>query len=291
MAQVLDQSGKVFVVTGANAGIGRVTALELARAGGRVVLACRSRERTQEVLDAIWRECGEDRAVFVALDLSDLESVRGAAAEVLALGWKLDVLVNNAGLAGQRGLTKQGFELAFGVNHLGHFLWTMLLYEALEGEGRVVHVASRAHHRVKKAFDWEGVKREARTVTAFEEYSASKLANVWFSAELARRAAGSGVESYALHPGVVASEIWREVPGVVRWVMKRFMVSNEEGAQTTLHCATSAQVCGESGSYYDRSAVARASRLGRDEGLARELWERSVAWTAASVPQVLQGGG
>lgn len=287
---VPSQQGKYFFITGANTGIGRVTALELARAGAHLTLACRSLERTQPVLDEI-AALSPDAAArvrFLPLDLSDLDSVRACAESFLALDEPLDVLINNAGLAGQKGLTKQGYEIAFGVNHLGHFLLTMLLFEKLSErpDARVVNVASRAHMRVK-TFDFEALRSEAKTATAFPEYSASKLANVWFSNELARRAEAEGVHVYALHPGVVASDVWREVPGVVRWVMKQFMISNEEGAMTTLYCATSPEVAAHTGRYYDACKEAKPTALARDTAQAARLWEESVKMTGASVPEAL----
>lgn len=281
------QEGKTFLITGANTGIGRVTALELARAGARVILACRSLERTQPVIDEIVALAGEDAVAFLPLDLSDLESVRACAAAFAQMGESLDGLINNAGLAGKKGLTRQGFEMAFGVNHLGHFLLTMLLWEHLKPVARVVHVASRAHQRVD-GIDLDVVREEAKTTTAFPEYSTSKLANVLFSNELARRVEGTGIRSYALHPGVVASDVWREVPRVVRWVMTRFMISNEEGAMTTLYCATSPEVKDHNGRYYDACKEKKPTRVALDEGLARELWERSVTWTGAEVPGGLE---
>lgn len=289
--KVPEQSGKVFVVTGANTGIGRVTALELARAGAkRVILACRSQERTQPVLDEITEIYGGDaeRVGFLALDLGDFESVRQCVAtygEVYG-DERVDVLINNAGLAGKKGLTRQGFEMAFGVNHLGPFLFTLLMWEHLADDARIVNVASRAHKRVD-GIDFDVVREEAKTPTGFPEYSVSKLANVLFSRELARRAKGTGKRSYALHPGVVASDVWREVPGVVRWVMKRFMITNEEGAMTTLYCATSEAASGQSGKYYSECKEKAPAKCGRDDALARELWDRSVSWVGVEVPEEL----
>ncbi len=274
-----DLAGKNVVVTGANTGIGRVTAEELARRGARVVLACRSREKTLPVLDGIQKAHGEGAARYVPLDLGDLSKVREAAAEILAEDHPIDVLVNNAGLAGLRGQTKDGFELAFGTNHLGHFLLTHLLLPRLLAAPapRVVHVASKAH-RQAHGIDWDAVRRPTRSVTGLPEYAVSKLANVLFSKECARRL-DPRVKSYALHPGVVASDAWRQVPAVFRGAMKLFMISNEEGAKTSLHCATSPACADESGKYYDACAERRPSREAEDPGLARLLWEKSAEWT------------
>lgn len=276
-------NGKTCVVTGANTGIGEVTARELARAGARVILACRSESKTRPVIDAIRAETGNDQVEFIALDLSDLDSVRRCAAELLERTERIDVLINNAGLAGQRGVTKQGFELAFGVNHLGHFLLTTLLLDRLKASApaRIVNVASASHYQARRGIDWDKVRGKTRTITATREYAVSKLANVLFTAELARRLENTGVTTYALHPGVVASDVWRRVPWPVRPLIKRFMITTEEGARTTLHCATAPELVGESGLYYDKCAPKKPSSAARDEALAAELWKRSVEWTTS----------
>ncbi len=274
--------GKVYLVTGASAGIGRVTAEELARRGGRVFLAGRSRERTEPVVEGIRRASGPDSAAFLPLDLSDLSSVRESARAFLGLGLPLHALVNNAGLAGLRGLTTDGFEITFGTNHLGPFLFTLLLLDRLKesAPSRIVNVASRAHHRAK-SIDWEAQRRRATSTGGIEEYSVSKLANVLFTKELARRLAGSGVTACALHPGVVATEIWRELPWGLRHLAKLFMISPEDGARTTLHCATAPEASLASGGYYDSCKLVRPSRAADDPALAAELWRRSLDWTGA----------
>ncbi|MBX7169294.1 MAG: SDR family NAD(P)-dependent oxidoreductase, partial [Pirellulales bacterium] len=219
------------MITGANTGIGRVTARELARRGARVYVATRDEARTRDVLDDIRAAGGVGE--WLPLDLGDLGSVRRCAEAFRALGQPLHLLVNNAGLAGRRGFTASGFELAFGTNHVGHFLLTTLLLDRLEASApaRIVTVASRAHYRAH-GIDFDAVRRPTRTRTALVEYAASKLANVLFSAELGRRLAGTGVTTYALHPGVVASDIWRVLPGPLRWLVTRNMLTPEQGAET-----------------------------------------------------------
>jgi len=273
----MNVAGKNVVVTGANTGIGRVTAVELAKQGAHVFLACRSEERTRPVLDEIKASGG--RAELLKLDLADLTSVRKCADELLRRNEPISLLVNNAGLAGAHGLTKDGFELTFGTNHLGPYLFTRLLLPALERaeEARIVNVASTGHYRAR-GIDWEAVRKPTVTRTAFPEYCVSKLANVLFTAELARRAPKT-IHSYALHPGAVASDVWREVPWGLRHVMKLFMLSNEQGARTTLYCATSDAVGEANGRYYDNSREKTPSKLAADETLARTLWEKSAAWT------------
>jgi NAD(P)-dependent dehydrogenase (short-subunit alcohol dehydrogenase family) len=245
----------------------------------QVFLACRSQEPTQRVLDEIRRESPGAQVEWLPLELSDFNSVRACARSFLDRGLPLHLLVNNAGLAGSKGLTASGFELAFGVNHMGHFLLTSLLLDRLKASApaRIVTVASRAHRRVP-GIDWEAVRKRTATRTAVREYGVSKLANILFSAELGRRLAGSGVTTYSLHPGVIASDIWRRMPAPLRLLATSFMLSTEEGARTTLHCALSPDVAAETGLYYSDCRVATPTAAGRDAALAAELWSRSERW-------------
>jgi retinol dehydrogenase 12 len=273
-------ANRFVVITGANTGIGRPTAENLAQRGCTVLLAGRSAERTQPVLDAIRSAGGE--ALFVELDLGELASVRAGAARIRELGRPIDILINNAGIAGQRGLTKDGFELTFGTNHLGPFLLTVLLSKQLNRAARIVNVASRSHHDAK-GIDYAALQKPTQSITGMPEYQVSKLANVLFSSELARRLGPSGVHSYALHPGVVASDIWRRIPWGLRSLVKLFMISNEEGAKTTLYCATSPEVADHSGRYYAKCREKKPSRLAQDAELAKQLWEKSVQWVGADL--------
>ena len=269
----------IALVTGANTGIGRVTALELAKRGAHVFAACRSAERAQAVLEAIRAQAEGGKCELLPLDLGDFTSVRECAKAFLARDLPLHLLINNAGVAGARGVTKEGFELAFGVNHMGHFLLTQLLLDRIKGSApaRIVTVASKAHYRAQ-GIDWQAVREPTRSATRLREYGVSKLANVLFSAELGRRLAGSGVTTYSLHPGVVATEVWRAVPWPLGWLLKLALISPEKGARTTLHCATSADAAGQTGLYYDECRPRTPSRVARDAALARTLWEKSEAW-------------
>ncbi len=274
-------TGRVALITGANTGIGLVTARELAARGAHVFIACRSVEKGQAAVDEIRTATDNAQVEVLALDLGDFESVRQCAKAFLARDLPLHLLINNAGLAGAKGLTKSGFELAFGTNHLGPFLLTQLLLDRIKqsAPARVVTVASRAHTRVS-GIDFEAVTKPTIGKAGLPEYGVSKLANVLFSAELARRLAGTGVTTYSLHPGVVASDVWRELPQPFRALAKLFMISVEEGAATTLYCATSPEVSEQSGLYYDKCSVKEPSTVGQDMALAAELWKRSEAWVA-----------
>ena len=265
---------RTYLLTGATSGIGRATALALAGRGARLVLACRSAERARAVIEQVEAAPGPAHAVAVPLDLADLASVRACTAAVVARGEPIHVLINNAGVAGVRGATAQGFELGFGVNHLGHFLLTRLLLDGLGdgAPGRVVNLASKAHYGAK-GLDWDALQRPTRTRTGLVEYQVAKLCNVLFTRELAR-----GTETVAVHPGVIASGIWRPVPWPLRPLATRFMGTPEAGARATLRWATGALGV-PSGSYVDVDREAEPSPLVTDE-LAADLWRRSEAWTS-----------
>lgn len=281
-------SGRTFLVTGGNTGIGRATATALARDGGRVYIACRSPGLGEAAVARIKAEAGVagaasgaggDPVRLLPLDLASLASVRGCAAAFLALDEPLHVLVNNAGVGGQRGLTEDGFEMHFGVNHLGHFALTMLLLDRLKASGpaRIVNVSSEAHYGAR-GIDFDALRRRTPSFTGQREYAVSKLCNVLFTQELARRLSGTGVTSYALHPGVVASDIWRRVPWPARSLIKRRMLSTGQGAVTSVYCATSPEAASESGLYYDKCRVREPSPVATPE-LAESLWKYSAEWT------------
>jgi len=270
--------GRTFLVTGGNTGIGLSTAAELARRGGRVYIGCRSAAAGSAAVDAIKAASGSGDVWLLPLDLASLASVRSCAAAFLALDEPLHVLVNNAGLGGQRGLTADGFELHFGVNHLGHYALTLLLLDRLTASGpdaRIVNVSSAAHYGAP-GIDFDALRRRTASFTGQREYAVSKLCNVLFTQELARRQAG--VSACALHPGVVASDIWRRVPRLVRPLIKARMLTTEQGAVTSLYCSTSPAVAADGGRYYDRCAVQEPNPVATPE-LAELLWQRSATWT------------
>jgi dehydrogenase/reductase SDR family protein 13 len=280
-AMAQDLANKTFIVTGANAGIGKITATELARRGAHVLLACRSKDKTAAVIEEIHRATGTTTAEYVQLDLGDLASVRACAGGIAARGTPIHGLINNAGMAGSKGLTRDGFELTWGVNHLGPYLFTRLLLDRVKqaGQARIVNVASASHYNAT-GIDWDALKQPTRSATGMREYAVSKLSNVLFAKELARRLDGTGVTTYALHPGVVATDVWRRVPGPLRWLIKRFMITPEQGAVASLRCATDPELAGQTGRYYDVGGKEKEpSKLAGDAELARALWTRSAEWT------------
>jgi dehydrogenase/reductase SDR family protein 13 len=266
-----------ILVTGANSGIGKALVEALAERGHRLVLACRSEAKARPVIDQLRSRYPASDPLLLPLDLADLASVRTAAASFLSSGRGLDVLVNNAGIAGTRALSEDGFDLTYATNHIGPFLFTNLVLPRLmeSPEGRIVTVASAAHFTAKQ-MNWSGLERRATPKrSGFADYAVTKLMNVLHVRELARRLAGTRITTYAVHPGAVASNVWRAVPQPLRWIATRFMLSNEEGAQTPLYCATSPELRGISGRYYDKCRETKTSLLAADDGLARELWERT----------------
>jgi retinol dehydrogenase 12 len=275
---------RAFLITGGNTGIGLATAIALARGGGRVHIACRDPERGKVAVAAIKTASGSDAVNLLPLDLGSLNSVRACAEAFLVRDEPLHVLINNAGVGGARGLTADGFEAHFGINHLGHFALTMLLLDRLKASGpgcRVVNVSSEAHYAAQ-GIDWAALRQKTRSFTGMREYGVSKLCNVLFTQELARRLGDAGTDSdvtaYALHPGVVASDIWRRIPQPFRALWTRSMISTEEGAATSLYCATSPRAAGESGLFYDKSQPVAPSPVATPE-LAELLWKQSTEWT------------
>lgn len=278
-----DLGGRTYLITGANTGIGYATALELARRGGRVHIACRSREKGEAAAAAIAATTSPALVSYLRLDLADLASVREAAAAFLALGEPLHVLINNAGVAGQRGSTNDGFELTFGVNHLGHFALANALLPVIRASApaRIVIVSSEAHYTAK-GIDFDALRRRTKSLTGLPEYAVAKLCNVLHAQELARREAttGAGVTTYVLHPGVIASDIWRRVPWPARQLMTRRMLTTDQGARTSLYCATAPELAQTTGRFYDNCQEKEPSQLATPD-LAARLWTHSEDWTTS----------
>lgn len=266
------------LVTGPTAGIGRVTAHALARAGYDVLLACRAPEPAVDLLASVQAAAPEGTPVLLPLDLGSLASVRTCAQQVIDRPGHLRLLINNAGLAGRKaGLTQDGFEETLGVNHLGHYLLTRLLEGRLleAGGARVVHVSSRAHLRTQ-AVDWDNIRRPRNSVTGLDKYAQSKLANVLFSQALAHRHDAGRLASFSLHPGVVATELWRRVPQPFRALGSIFMKSPEEGAKTTIFAALDPSLQGRTGLYLRDCAEAPMNPVANDEDNQRACWLRSA---------------
>ncbi|XP_053701026.1 dehydrogenase/reductase SDR family member 13-like isoform X2 [Synchiropus splendidus] len=284
-------AGKTVVITGGNTGIGKATALHLTRRGARVVLACRSREKAEAAIADIQQATGSADVLYMHLDLASLRSVRSFAETFLKSESRLDLLINNAGLVND-GRTEDGFGIQFGVNHLGHFLLTRLLLSRLKeaGGGRVVTLSSMAHR-------WGNIDFQALEATKhlgtgsyswqfFAAYCNSKLCNVLFTRELARRLRGSDVTCYSVHPGIVRTQLsrhvslWQKV--FIEPVAQLLFLDPESGAQTTLHCCLQEGIEALSGSYFSCCAPQQLCARARDDGAARRLWELSARLCALS---------
>jgi NAD(P)-dependent dehydrogenase (short-subunit alcohol dehydrogenase family) len=278
-------AGKTCLITGATNGIGRVTAVELAKMGAELFLTYRDKVRADETVAEIRKRTGNENVHLLEVDLGSQRQIRRAAAEFLATGKPLHVLVNNAGLGNTgRIVTEDGVEMVFAVNHLAYFLLTMLLLERIKqsAPARIVNVASEAHRFGTIDFDDLGGERRYR---AFGAYGQSKLANILFTYELARRLAGTGVTVNCLHPGGIASGLWTNNGPVARFVMKAgslFLKTPEQGAQTTIYLAASASVAGVTGKYFSNCKEKKSNKESYDLGVAGRLWEVSAQLTGIS---------
>lgn len=277
-------AGKTVIITGGNTGIGKATALHLAGRGARVILACRNRDKAEVAIADIQQETGSTDVLYMQLDLASLKSVRCFTETFLKTESRLDLLINNAGLVAD-GRTEDGFGIEFGVNHLGHFLLTYLLLQRLKEAqgGRVVTLSSMAYR-------WGHIDLEALAVNRhlgtgryswqfFQAYCNSKLCNMLFTHELAMRLKGSNVTCYSVHPGVVRTELsrnvslWQKV--FIEPVARLLFLDPADGAQTTLHCCLQEGIEHLSGRYFSCCAVQEVSARGRDGAVALKLWEVS----------------
>lgn len=273
-------SGKTVLVTGASSGLGLHVAIQIARLGGEVLMTAREARRGDAAAREVRRRSGSDAISLLLCDFALQADVRRLASEVHGRHARLHVLVNNAGaVSADRKLTPDGLEQTFAVNHLGYFLLTNLLLDLLErsAPSRVVNVSSVAHRRGD--LDFENLQYERGGYAIMKAYSRSKLANVLFTSELARRLSGRGVTVNAIHPGAVATNIWSRAPWFARPLLaiaKRFMLSPEDAARAIVRLAASPDVEGRTGGYYERVEQVRPSPLAEDEALARRLWDESA---------------
>jgi NAD(P)-dependent dehydrogenase (short-subunit alcohol dehydrogenase family) len=287
MSQVENNSDKtmqdkVCLVTGANAGLGKATALALAKMGGIVIMVARSQARGEAALAEVRQASGSDKVQLLLADLSSMESVRQLAATVQASYGRLDVLVNNAGAVFQdRQVSVDGYEMTFALNHLSYFLLTNLLLDLLKSSApaRIVNVSSGAHAGSKINFDDIMLAKRYRS---FEAYGQSKLANILFTYELARRLEGSGVTANALHPGGVATEFaaGEGLMGTIFKLIRPFLLTPEQGAETQIYLASASEVAGVSGQYFAKKKPVNSSKISYDTAVAQHLWQVSEELTS-----------
>jgi NAD(P)-dependent dehydrogenase (short-subunit alcohol dehydrogenase family) len=269
---------KICLVTGANSGLGKVTAKALAANGATVIMACRNRDKGQAARADIVSETRNEKVDLMIADLSELKQIRRLAAEVRAKYPHLHVLVNNAGAYNHnRKLTADGYEMTFAVNHLGYFLLTIELLDLLKrsAPARVINVSSEAHRGTRVNFDDLNLENG---YSGWRAYAQSKLANVIFTYELARRLEGTGVTANCMHPGTVGTNIFNNVEGLARMIIRPltlFMRSPEKGADTIIWLATSPEIEGVTGKYFIDRSERKSNPQASDREVMARLWEVS----------------
>ncbi len=283
----MPMSGRICMVTGATDGIGKVTAQALAQQGATVIVVGRSRKKTVATVEEIKRRTGNPSVEYLLADLSVQAEIRRLAEEFKRRHDRLHVLVNNAGgFFMSRQETADGLEMTFALNHLGYFLLTNLLLDVIKASApaRIINVSSAAHENAQMNF--EDLQGE-RKYSGWQAYGQSKLANLLFTYELARRLEGTGVTVNALHPGFVATNFGANNYGIVGRIMKRIVnlrgISPEEGADTSIYLATSPEVEGITGKYFVKRRAVPSSPASYDEDAARRLWEVSAEMTGLHV--------
>ncbi|HEX9504411.1 MAG TPA: SDR family oxidoreductase, partial [Acidimicrobiia bacterium] len=269
-------AGKMVLITGGNTGIGKETAIALAGMGAQVVFTARNPQKGSDALVEIRKRSGSANVEVMALDLASLASVREFATAFAAAHDRLDVLVNNAGsVLSKRSETEDGYETTFQVNHLGHFLLTQLLQPQLTAgaSARVISVSSDLHKRARHGLDFDDLQSE-HEYRGVRAYGRSKLANILFTRELARRWDGTGVTANSLHPGVVSTRLGADgdmgrMASVAMVLLKPFILSPQQGAQTSIYLASSPDVEGITGAYWVKSASTTPAPAAQDDAAAR----------------------
>jgi NAD(P)-dependent dehydrogenase (short-subunit alcohol dehydrogenase family) len=275
-------NGKIVLITGATSGIGKETALGLAKMGATVVLVGRSREKLDRVAGSIASATGNRTIDTMVCDLTSMESVRKLASDFKHKYQRLDVLINNAGeIVSERRTTVDGFEYTLALDHLSHFLLTMLLVNLIEASApaRIINVSSSAHSLGR--IDFEDLMGEKK-YTPMKAYGQAKLANLLFTYELARRLAGTGVTANAVHPGAVRTNFGKGMKGrwrIFLWLGSPFLIDAERGAETSIFVASSPEVSGITGKYFVKKKEKMSSKRSHDQTGAKRLWEVSSKLT------------
>eukprot|EP00794_Sanderia_malayensis_P007971 gene7971-8830_t len=276
--------GKTVVITGGNTGIGKETAIDMAKRGARVIVGCRNKQKGEEAIADIREQSGSKNVHLRSLDLASFASIRAFAEGVLRSESRLDILINNAGImACPFAKTEDGFQTQFGVNHLGHFLLTNLLVDLIEksAPSRIVIVSSLVH-RFVFSVDFDKYNN-VDSYTPWGAYNESKLANVLIASEWARRLKDKNVSVFSLHPGSVATDLQRHslrsnaFKEICMYPFLKLTFKNpQQGAQTSIHCAVQEGIEHLSGEYFADCTVATKSALAKDEKLAKQIWDMSV---------------
>ncbi|WP_298006910.1 MULTISPECIES: SDR family oxidoreductase [Anaerolinea] len=289
--ETTDLTGKTILITGATDGIGRETARQLARLGAHIILTGRNPQKAEAAVQELRQSTGNPHIEFLIADLSSQRQIRALAETVKGKISSLYALINNAGaIFMQRQVSEDGIEMTFALNHLGYFSLTLLLLDVLKGSApaRIINVSSAAHRGAR--LDFEDLQNE-RSYQGWRVYSQSKLANLLFTYELARRLEGSGITVNALHPGFVATRFGRSNGGIFDPLFRLFQfaaISPEEGARTSVYLAASQEVEGVSGKYFEKCRAVPSSPESYDLASARRLWEISLQMTGLSEPEILR---
>jgi len=265
------------LITGTTSGIGWETAIELAKRNCNLFLANRSEEKTNELMQLIAKTSPHVKVTYLPIELDSLQSVKQAATQFLDLNENLDLLINNAGLLGKKGITKDGYEVTFGTNHLGHFLLTELVRPALvkTPNARILNLASNAH-RAAEFHGWNEQHVPTKSVDGYPEYGFSKVCNILHIKEITQRPEYLGIKAYSVHPGVILTEIWRHTaPPATLKASIPFLKDANEGCQNTLFCAFT-QEDFSNGSFIVNKKPADVSVMANDKKLQKELWEFSM---------------
>jgi retinol dehydrogenase 12 len=281
MNQLPSMKGKVVLITGATDGIGKVTARELARSGARVVIVGRSQSKAAAAVSEISEQTGNAEVEYLLADLSVQDQVSNLAEDFRSRYDRLDVLVNNAGaFFMKREMSQDGFEMTLALNHLAYFMLTLLLVDVIKSSApaRIINVSSGAHYAARIDFD---KMAKNRGFSGWQGYGESKLANIYFTYELARRLKGTGVTVNVLHPGFVATRFGMN-NSRIGFLLRLFQlgaVTPEQGAETTVFLATSPEVEGVTGKFFVKKEEKASSQVSYDEAAARRLWEMSLEMT------------
>ncbi|CAF1069588.1 unnamed protein product [Adineta steineri] len=283
--------GKTVIITGSNSGVGKHTAIELAKRGAHVILACRDRKRTEKALQEICKLSGSNNVEIEIVDLASLRSIQECAKRLCGRLSKLDVLINNAGVMMTSEKSADGYEIHFAVNHLGHFLLTNLLLDLMKNapSARIINVSSISHAFLNITMNWDDINF-TKPYWKFNAYSHSKLANILFTNELARRLQNTNITTNSLHPGLVRTEVIRNILGHYQIILNTLILlltpiwyclikSPEQGAQTSIYLASDRRLDHVTGKYFKECKECSSSKTSLDQQAAKRLWKLSEEMT------------
>lgn len=287
----MNPAGKTCLITGANSGIGKATALGLARQQARVVMLCRNKDKAEQAREEIFKISGNNEVHILLCDLSSQEQIHVAAEQFQQRFDQLDILINNAGIlvGNERQLTEDGFEMTFAVNHLAPYTLTLLQLDLLKRspDGRIINVSSEAHRFAR--YDIHDLQLEHHPYNGLNAYAISKLCNIWFTRRLSKLIAGNNITVNSLHPGFVASDFGKNASVFSKAALKLFSpfsISPAKGARTPLYLATSPEVQNISGKYFKGRKRKLPSKDALNDHCAEDLWKKSASLTHLDIHKV-----